>query len=314
MLPMRPDRTVSVTDCPIEQAAKHWNTVTQQSSNLVLRWWQHPRILSHVNRLICGERAEGIVGGDLARLRNLGASTRFRNAVSIGCGTGHKEIALVRGGVVESFDLYEVSEERISRGLHAIERAGLTAQIRYHKEIVDFEQGSIVKKFDLVYWNNSLHHMLDTAAALEWSKHVLAKGGCLYVNDYIGPNRMQFDDDMIRIACDVRALLPSRLLSNPRSPEQSLPREVQRPDEAALIALDPTECADSAAILPSVSRIFPGSEVRMTGGAVYHLALNDLIHNFCHKDDDALLDCLLLLDETCARAGISQYGLIIAEQ
>jgi SAM-dependent methyltransferase len=303
-----------VTDQIVAQAAKHWDAVSRDTPPLKLRWWQHERVLLHINRLICGVGRPGPVGGDALVLSRLGGSERFGRALSIGCGNGTKELSLCVASAVDRFDLFEISPERVSQGRRLIEASGLQSRVVFHQEVVRFDQRPTIGPYDLIYWNNALHHMLDVAAAIDWSLGRLRPGGCVYINDFVGPDRMQYSDEMLSVASRVRASLPERLLQDPRRPGSLLPREVARPDPVRLIASDPTECADSSSILPSVARLCPEAHVTLTGGAIYHLALNDVLHNLVPGDDDALLDALLLADELLAREGMTHYASIVIER
>ncbi len=50
-----------------EAIGLHWSNVagTTDSSGRVLkvRWWQHPLIIRHINRIVCGEAVEGFSEG-----------------------------------------------------------------------------------------------------------------------------------------------------------------------------------------------------------------------------------------------------------
>jgi hypothetical protein len=86
----------------------------------------------------------------------------------------------------------------------------------------------------------------------------------------------------------------------------------ERSPVAAVIAADPSECVDSVNILPELMRIFPDAWVRKTGGGIYHVALNDVLHNIVTAQDYGLLDQLLDLDEQCVGIGETHYAVAIA--
>jgi len=76
--------------------------------------------------------------------------------------------------------------------------------------------------------------------------------------------------------------------------------------------IDPSECADSARILPELLRIFPDAWVQKTGGGIYHLGLNDILHNIIVAEDFQLLEQLLELDDQCIEIGETHYAVAIA--
>jgi hypothetical protein len=91
-------------------------------------------------------------------------------------------------------------------------------------------------------------------------------------------------------------------------PKAVLPKLVNRPDADAIIADDPSEAADSERILESVKKYFPDAEITLTGGVVYHLALNDILRNFDESGDRHLLDLLMIIDGLCADLGETHYA------
>jgi SAM-dependent methyltransferase len=300
------------TDEALRRAAVHWSEASRRAGVGRTRWWQHEPIVRHINRTICGRPVAGVAGGDIELIRSRSGERRLNAAISIGCGNGTKELSLLETGVVGSFELFEISDVRIHEGLRLAEAKGLSSRVSFRQRSIDFASPH-PSCYDLVYWNNALHHMLDVDAALRWSRQVLAPGGLLYVNDFVGPTRMQFPDEMLEIASRARQALPERLLRNPAAEGQLLPREVRRPDPRELAARDPTECADSDDILPAINRHFPEAEVKLTGGVIYHLALNDVLANFRDLEDRWLLELLLLLDDMCIAAGHTHYAVAVGQ-
>ncbi|MDY7024461.1 MAG: methyltransferase domain-containing protein, partial [Cyanobacteriota bacterium] len=191
------------------------------------------------------------------------------------------------------------------------QKFGLTEEVKFI--LADaFEQVQQPESFDFVHWNNSLHHMLNVESAVAWSYKILQPGGMFYMDDYVGPNRMQWSDKMIDIASQVRSILPEKYLKNPRNPSQLLPTKLQKPDCERMIQTDPSEAADSERILECVLKYFPDAEITLTGGVIYHLALSDILHNFDESKDRYLLDLLMMIDHLCTELGETHYGVALA--
>jgi SAM-dependent methyltransferase len=229
----------------------------------------------------------------------------------VGGGTGFKERNVIQSGLVQHFTLFELSSIAVEKGREQAAEAGLADQMTFRMEDgLAAEQREGV--YDLVYWNNSLHHMFDVKAALEWSWRVLREGGVLLMDDFVGPTRMQWSDQLLAINTSVRQALPPHYLRNPFRPDQMLPTAVGRSTPAAIMAVDPSECADSVNILPELTRIFPESWVKKTGGGIYHLGLNDVLHNIVAAQDYDLLEKLLEIDDQCSEAGETHYAVAIA--
>lgn len=111
----------------------------------------------------------------------------------------------------------------------------------------------------------------------------------------------------------MRALLPEPFLQNPHSPAPQFSRSIERPDVAKWCRTIRARQRTAPASYPRLPAAFPDATVIATGGIVYHLALNDVLANFDDDQDSALLESLLL-DETLARNGHTQYAVAIAQK
>lgn len=278
------------------RAALHWSRMLRKPLPPRARWWQCPAVVAHVNRIICGEPLTDRAAGAPVLIRRHFPGRTFRRGISVGCGTGSKEMALIESGLVETFDLYELSSARIRRGEQLANEKGLSGHVRFHRK--DGMSVDAQEAFDLVYWSGALHHMTDTNKAMEWSRNALAPGGAFYMDDFVGPARMQWTPRILRHANRIRRVLRQR--------------PVKRPHPLMVRLVDPTECADSSNILASVRRWFPDATVIPTGGVIYAVALQDILNEI--PPDSDMLRRLLRLDEQCTRLGEYVHAAAIARK
>jgi SAM-dependent methyltransferase len=271
---------------------EYWSARKPSTGN----WWTNRMVVRDINRRVIGEPHAEISRGAVELGRRLAGGRPLRRGISVGCGNGGKEIALVRDGVVGHMLGYDLAEARLAHARETAAGLGLSDRI-------EFRQGDAFvshagPEFDFVYWNNSLHHMFDVPAALTWSRDVLRPGGLLLIDEFVGPSRMRFDDETLAFANAVRGLLPERLLA-PARPGRPADRRLDREWFAARIARDPSEAADSGRTLAAVTDLFTAPVVRLTGGVVYFIALNGLFGNLdmALPEDRQLLGHLLTLDE-----------------
>lgn len=273
-------------------------------------WWQSEKIVRHVNKMICGRPVAGIAEGDIARLSEANEGRPYPLAVSVGCGDGHKEIALLRRGVVDQFHLYERSEARAEIAHAEAVRHGVDHRVRIVKAARYFSYPDV--RYDLVFWSGALRRLPDVGQALRWSHSALSPGGVLLINDYVGPNRHQWGEAERAAIRQARGSLPPRFLQTPgggRRPVALDPHSIER-----WLAMDADEAADSETILPSMSGLFPDARVRHLGGVIYFAGLSDILGNFDDDRDGMALDALLLADEVLAAAGHSYYASILARR
>ena len=116
-----------------------------------------------------------------------------------------------------------IRKVHVGCGPHAIMKDWWNIDIRKFQG-VDKAVAGQPESYELVHWNNSLHHMLNVEEAVEWSWKVLKPGGLFYINDIVGPDRFQWTDTMLLEATAVRQSLPERFLVNPRNPSKLMSR------------------------------------------------------------------------------------------
>jgi len=110
--------------------------------------------------------------------------------------------------------------------------------------------------------------MMDTVKAVRWSKQRIGKGGLFAMDDFIGPSRFQWTERALSFANDFRDSLPASLAVNPNTNKRA--GRLGRPTIEGMIALDPSEAADSDSIMPALREFFPTAQIIRTGGAIYH--------------------------------------------
>ncbi len=288
----------------MQRISRRWSGKKANGSDLCTRWWQSQRVVSNINKLICGSPVQGRSQGLLESLRaNSSINLPLMRAVSIGCGNGIKELRLIKQGVVETFDLYELSEERITEGKQNARKLGIEDRINFiHGDAFESNPKSV---YDMVHWNSSLHHMFDVDHAILWSKIALKDGGVFYMDDFVGPTRFQWSDKSLMLASRVREILrETKYIKDYRKEGQNLSCSIKRPNPLHIENDDPSEAVDSSNIVKSIREHFPDASIQFTGGTIYHLVLADMLANFQENVlDNAVLDLLMLIDEL----SIDQY-------
>lgn len=153
---------------------------------------------------------------------------RFERALSIGCGTGALERDLVRRGLVARIDAFDGSTNslRLARELAAAD--GLSSRIRYFA--YDFNRGVPPRgKYDAVFIHQALHHVENLEILLRAVMMRLRSGGLLYLDEYIGPSRADWSDELI---APHRAVFDSIPATERRVDRFDLPIQPDDPSEA----------------------------------------------------------------------------------
>ncbi len=273
-----------------------------------LFWWDDPATIRHINKLVCGRAIDGFHAGFHQRIGDMlrASGVAAPKGISVGSGSGMKELWLLQTGAVATMDCYELGPELVEAGRRIAADHGMENRLRMH--LGDPFSNELPADYDLVYWNNSLHHMKDTPAAMAWSRDRLRWGGLLALDDYVGPDRFQFSDELLRRASEAMALLPDRCLRKCDKPDEMVPRTLGRWSAETVAKEDPSEACDSARILPALKSCFPDAEVIPTGGAVYFLGMCGLFGNFATEEDQRMLQAILQIDHLLAERGETPYA------
>lgn len=211
-------------------------------------------------------------------------------------------------GLVEHFYLFEISPKSCQLAKKRFQNAGLADRVTVIN--ADFFGVRNTIPYDLVYWDSSLHHMFDSRDAIERTFKGLLPGGFFVVNDFVGKTRFQWSDAELELINSFRRGLPENVFTGPGGGRY--PRTVSRPSVAGIVEADPSEAADSEAIVPALLTVLHEPLIIPTGGLIYHTGLNDILTNI--KEDSPLLTSALRIDAALTNEGMYQYAVCIARK
>ncbi len=135
--------------------------------------------------------ASRLVTGDAGKLwfRLIEGSGPFRRACSLGSGMSLVERELARLGVVDTWDLYDLSPRVLRRAKRSMGRH----RRRVTTHAADINRVSLRRNaYDLVLCFTSLHHFVELERILDEIAGALTQNGLLLVWDFVGENRMQW--------------------------------------------------------------------------------------------------------------------------
>lgn len=225
----------------------------------------------------------------LARERGL----HFRRGLSLGCGAGRLERALVQDGICECMHGVDVSANAAAeaRAIAARENLPLT----YEVADLNFVQLP-PKSFDLAVAQTSLHHVLFLEQVAEQTWHALKEGGYLWIHDFIGETQGQYDPRRLALINELLAILPEKFRFN--IIQERLVIQIKTPEPGQLGS--PFEKIRCEEIVGVFERWFT-IEWRKEFTSLLHLVAPPghraaYVEN---EDTQALFQVLLLLDQLC---------------
>lgn len=204
--------------------------------------------------------------------------------LSLGCGGGNLERALLDLGAAEHIDAYDDSPASIELAQGLADAAGVGNRLTY--AVGDSNTMALpANTYDAVVIKMALHHFESLEHVYEQVAKALKPGGFLMFNEFVGPTRFQWTDEQLEHMNRLLRGLPKRLRR--RAPVVT----IQRPLVADMIALDPSESVRSADILPLLEERFELVELRPYGGTVLHILLDHILPLL---DPDSPEDCTVL--------------------
>ena len=291
---------VGVTD-DLDRAAAWWDSQTEQYSSSGAyesraHWKIHPSVIRNFETLLGNQTSGEWLAGQIR--------DPAPRAMSIGCGTAKFEIELLVQGTVEHCDLWDISAAALEKAADNAEHAGVAHRISIHRgdALKSPERG-----YDLMIFQDSLHHATDLDATLDFTRSALRSGGWVFAEEYIGPSRFAFPPEHVDLAQRLYRMLAEDLRC--QWPELPLP------DPEAVAAADPTEAVESDRILESMGK-FSDCRTVLFGGALPYIIWHGLNHDALWDTGRGreLVDVLLELDWALTQSQKlpSYFGVILA--
>lgn len=249
-----------------------WNDATFTRNLAHANWMSNVAVLAYLNERATGDPVREWLNG---WARRWFAGEQLRVLV-LGCGEGWLERGIAEWPFVEHIDAVDFAADAVARARQIASERGI-AKIAYG--VVDLNGAELPKaSYDVIVAHAVLHHIENLEHAFAQIDGALRPNGTLIVNEYVGPNRFQFGDDVLRIINELLACLPSRLRRGAIEPRVYERRE--RPTVEQMIANDPSEAVRAEEVAGFVERHFRVLDRRTMGGTILQHLLYDIAHNF----------------------------------
>ena len=241
-----------------------WNDAGYTERLAHANWMANTAVLMHLNERATGDPARDwlsswahrwFVGNDL-------------RVLVLGCGEGWLERAVAQWPFVARIDAVDFAEEAVAR---ARELGRDITKIHYG--VVDLNRDELeADAYDVVVAHSVLHHVQNLEHAYAQIERSMKRDATLIVNEYVGPNRFQYSDDVAMLSAALLRALPEEL----RHPYESRPR----PTVEEMIANDPTEAVRAEELVAMTERVFDVRERKAIGGTILQHLLYDIVQNF----------------------------------
>ena len=262
-------------------------------------WWIIPAIQKRMNKKISGH--ENTSYEEYITKKYL-IDTEDKVLISIGCGTGSHEIKLASLNPHLHVKAYDLSEALLQEARDKAIKADAKniSFIKADAYTLLFADESV----DYFLFNASLHHLQHIDSFLQ-NKIVpaLKENGLVILNEYAGPNRMNFHTGQIKKSSALLNYLPEE--KKKIAFTGIIKTRSYRLGKWRMLFSDPSECVESENILPAVHTHFIILEEKPLGGNLLMPALKHIAHHFL--SDDKELEKLFYIEDEYLKENKSDY-------
>lgn len=278
------------------QPTGHWDRNVARVESKELKGWLDWEFIEveHIRPQVSGDKSVYYLQHFF---RHHLPSMPVARALSLGCGGGNLERALIQLKAATRIDAYDASPESIRIATELAAKEGLGERLTYRVADInrlELERGA----YDFVVAKMSLHHFDDLDHVYAEIRRALKPGGVFMFNEFVGPTRYQWTDLQLELVNRILQTLPKEFRRSALSGE--ILADISRPTVEEMIKMDPTEAVDSAQIIPLLTRHFEILEHREYGGTLLHLLLNHVMANFDLTDEvqASLARMIFLFEQT----------------
>lgn len=273
-----------------------WNDAEHAKQLAHATWMANTAVLMHLNERATGDPARDWLSS-WAHRWFVGKDLRV---LVLGCGEGWLERAVAQWPFVAHIDAVDFAEEAVARARQAAQGIG-----KIHYGVVDLNRDELpAEAYDVVLAHSVLHHVENLEHAYAQIGRAMRPAATLIVNEYVGPDRFQYSDDVLSIMNTLLACLgrPPRV----------------RPTVEEMIANDPTEAVRSQALVPLLERAFKVVEHKNIGGTILQHLLYEIApdYRFEVPRERALVELLCTIEALLVdtRRVPCDYALLVARK
>lgn len=186
-----------------------WNDGDYAQRLAHANWMANTAVLMHLNERATGDPARDWLSS-WAHRWFVGDALRV---LVLGCGEGWLERAVAQWPFVARIDAVDFAEHAIARARDAAKDIP-----KIHYGVLDLNRDELPPDtYDVVVAHSVLHHVEHLEHAYPQLERTMKRDATLIVNEYVGPNRFQFSDDVLSIMnALLQCIAPGEVRTRPR--------------------------------------------------------------------------------------------------
>lgn len=272
----------------INRTKSAFNDTAIHSSN----WWIIPKVQERWNLLVTGNPKTNYIQYTNEHYLK---DKKDIQMLSLGSGTCTAELEFARYPSIKKIICVDIAENRINEAKEKAKQQNINS---IDFKIADVHSFDLAENYyDIIFFNSSLHHFKNLEAFLKKIKISLKQDGFLIINEYVGPNRLQYPNNQIKAINEAIKLIPKKYRIRFKS--NSFKNRYYGSGILRMIIADPSECIESEKILPLIHKDFQIVEEKIIGGNILMSAFKDISHNFIeiNKEKEKILDNLFRFED-----------------
>lgn len=260
----------------VKRAKTAFNHENIQSSN----WWMIPEIRKRWNFMVT--KNENLDFIDFT-VNNFLKDEKYLKMLSLGSGNCSSELKFAAYNNFKEIVCTDISEIPLKKAENKAKKRNLN-NIKF--KVQDTNTLIFTKNYyDIVYFRASLHHFKNIENLVgKLIIETLKPNGFLIIDEYVGPNRIQFPKHQIKAINKAIQLIPKKYRK--RYKLNIYKNKVYGPGIIRMKIADPSECIESENILPSIHKYYDTIHEASYGGNILMAGLKDISHHFIDINDE----------------------------
>ncbi len=290
----------------INRTKSAFDTIREKTSN----WWDIPEVKQRWNLMVSGDKNKNFKS---YFVENYFADKSGLKVLSLGSGFCYHEIELAQYAVFEEILCLDIAENALKAAEKSAEEKNLRNISFKCQDVYDYQFPT--DYFDIVIFNSSLHHFKNIESLLkEKVKPSLKQNGKLIINEYVGPNRLQFPQKQIDTINYALQRIDKKYRR--RSGTGIYKNKYYGCGLVRMYIADPSECVESETICPSIHKHFKVIEEKGIGGNILMGVFKDIAYNFLelNQEKKELLQKTFDIEDSYLKNNPSDYLIGIYEK
>lgn len=235
-------------------------------------WWIIPKVQARWNSLITGNSE---VDYETYLTQKLAHKKEIR-LLSVGSGTCSHELKLAKLNPHWLITCLDFSEKLLDYARVQAQTRNLN-NMRFLADDV-YKANFPAASYDVLLFHASLHHFKRMEAFLERVIKWLNPGGLVVINEYVGPDRLQYPRHQIQAINEALQIIAPEYRTVYKT--QLKKKRYYGSGLLRMVLADPSECIESASILPALHTQMHIVEEKGYGGNILMPVLKDIAQHF----------------------------------